>query len=966
LLRHNAVVLLPLLAACASVPGTRFSQEVATSFARSPMRKLTTPQLEVYYPEPSAAAAHAIAARMDDCLVRLREQTKTQRPRERALVYLTDANYNNAYVSGQSNGEPLHTLNPLYATSEGFHFSDLGNAAIGDIGCHELLHYVHYEQVDGFWRLVNAVFGELMPPQAYLERWFTEGLAQYYEGRLGNTVGRPHSPLYRAEFASGIAARGGWISAGDLNIAQRELVPSSGAYLTGLHFIEYLARKYGDDKLWDVVDMQGRSVLAPFGVALRFKAVYGLSLGALIDEWSAESQANPNLRARPADQKVLLDAVGYSARLASAPDGTLAVVSAGRDEVPKLRILEPDGRVRAELKLALFLPVRDWVFSGPGQMSGLSFTADSRWLYLMNDDITSIGDSRAQLWKVDAQTAEVVTVWQDVGGLGGAIHPSGDRYLYVDLSPGRSELVELELRTGRRTALTTNGEGITSAAPAWSPDGKRIVFSRFSAHGWDLWLRGADGALKALTADGAFNYGARWVDAERVLFMRVKDGRSQAHLLDTSSGAMSVVTDAPFSAFDVAPMPNAQVAFLDRDGWNWSLDLAPLTALAAVTPVARTEDPQARPQPALVVESDEPYRPFEGFLFPLLRMPSLVNVSQTCDDTGCHVNHSYAFLLAGRDRLGFHNWALAASLAFPQADYSLSAYYSNETQAPWSIGAFGAFDTYRTIDDVQGLGRVETLSAAVSVSRAFFTTPIGLSFGGFRQWDSQRGVTHFVGPSLGFDYFAGESTVYAGLTRGLGVRGSASLYPSGISSYTVVDLEGGVTLGIPLPLLKRHTLLVDLEGHAVEGAPEGSLQVGGVPRGFDLFTLNGRAGERGPDTPLPRSFVIAVRGYEDFSVRANRAVAGVARYRYPFVIDRGFASIFYLLPSLFFRQVDLDVFGSAAHSDSPNHPWLRAVGAGVALRVLLGGAIGVSIYYRWAWRLDARLMPLHSIGFSFE
>jgi hypothetical protein len=250
LLRPNALTWCLLLAGCVSVPGPRFGQEVATSFARSPMRKLTTADLEVYYPAPAADAAKQIAARMSDCLVQLREKTKTQRPRARALVYLTDANFNNAYVSGQSEGEPLHSVNPLFATSEGFHLDNLSGVAIGDIGCHELLHYVHYEQVDGFWRVVNAVFGDLMPPQAFLERWFTEGLAQYYEGRLGSDVGRPHSPLYRAEFESGLAMRGGWIGPGDLAISQRDLIPSSGAYLTGLHFIEFLAAKYGEDKLW--------------------------------------------------------------------------------------------------------------------------------------------------------------------------------------------------------------------------------------------------------------------------------------------------------------------------------------------------------------------------------------------------------------------------------------------------------------------------------------------------------------------------------------------------------------------------------------------------------------------------------------------------------------------------------------------------------------------------------------------
>lgn len=946
------------------MPSARFSQEVAASFARSPMRKLTTAELEVYYPEGSAQAAQQVAARMNDCVVKLRAKTRTQRPRERALVYLTDANFNNAYVSGQGDGEPLHTLNPLYATNEGFHLNGLGTAAIGDIGCHELLHYVHYEQVEGFWRLVNAVFGAIVPPQFYLERWFTEGLAQYYEGRLGSAVGRPHSPLYRAELASGLAARGGWIGAGDLSLAQRELVPSSGAYLTGLHFIEYLARTHGEDKLWELIDMQGRSVLIPFGVALRFKAVYGVSLGALIDDWSLESQAATVERKRPEDQKTIVEAVGYAARLASAPDGTLAVISAGRDEVDMLRLLEPDGTVRAQQRLARFIPIREFVSAGPGQTSGMSFTADSRWLYLMNDDVTALGDSRAQLWKVDAQTGELVRIWQDVGGMGGAIHPSGDRYLFIELSPGRSELVELDLATGKRTPLTTQGQNVTHAAPAWAPDGKRIAFSRLSPRGWDLWLREADGSQRALTEDGAFNYGPKWIDADRILFLREADGRAQAHQLDLITGAIAIVTDAPFSAFDVTPLPGHQLAFLDREGWNWSIAIAPLTPRATVT-LAAVPVEAAAAQPPLIVEADEPYDPWEGIFTPLLRLPAVVDFSIDC--LNCRPRHAYSFLLAGRDRLSFHNWAIAASIGFPNFDYGVSAYYENQTQAPWSFSVAGGYDTRATIDVLLGPGHLSTTSAALSVSRSFFTTPLGLSFGGFHQANTFRGDFYYFGPSVGFDYFAGEGTVYGGLKRGLGLRGRLSVFPRGLSSFSVVDIEAGLTIGIPLPLLKRHSLILVVDGRSLEGAPDGALQVGGVGSGFNVFTFNAREGTGvGPDIPLPHSFVLPVRGYEDYAVRANKAIAGVARYRYPFVIDRGFASIFYVLPSLFFRQVDLDVFGAAALTNSARHPWLRAVGASVSLRTLLAGAVPISIYYRFAWRLDEGLLPLHSVGFSFE
>ncbi len=235
---------------------------------------------------------------------------------------------------------------------------------------------------------------------------------------------------------------------------------------------------------------------------------------------------------RPPQQVVLRSDAGYSARLAAAPDGTLALISAGRDEVPMLRLLEPDGRVRVEQYLKRLTPDRDWVSAGPSQMSGLSFTQDSKLLYLMNDDLTEVGDQRAQLWKIDARTGQVLEVLQDLGGAAGSVTPDGRAYVFVAVSPGRAELTQIDLATHAREVLAVAEPGTTYAAPAVSPDGRRIAFSRGGPQGFDLVVREPGGELRQVTFDGRFNYGPRWVDDGRLVFLREKDGRAQAHFVD--------------------------------------------------------------------------------------------------------------------------------------------------------------------------------------------------------------------------------------------------------------------------------------------------------------------------------------------------------------------------------------------------------------------------------------------------
>src|SRR5678816_86561 len=58
-----------------------------------------------------------------------------------------------------------------------------------------------------------------------------------------------------------------------------------GNYLVGMHFIEWLARRYGADKLWELIDVQGRSWIPVLGVSFRFMWVYGKGPGELVDEW---------------------------------------------------------------------------------------------------------------------------------------------------------------------------------------------------------------------------------------------------------------------------------------------------------------------------------------------------------------------------------------------------------------------------------------------------------------------------------------------------------------------------------------------------------------------------------------------------------------------------------------------------------------------------------------------------------
>nr|WP_324290030.1 hypothetical protein [Pyxidicoccus sp. MSG2] len=576
-----AFFLLLTTAGCAFVT-PRFPQNIQASFAREEMRKLTTASLELYYPASLKGPALRMAARLEGCVQQLRGHVWSRTERERVLVYLTGSDFNNAYVVPDYASTPQQMVVPVHVTLELFHLFDLGDVDIGDVACHEAVHYVQLQQTDGVWGFLNTVTGGLFQANSFTESWFLEGLATYYEGRLGKDTGRPHSPVWRGWYASAAQAQGGELDPGYLSPEHRALDPFGGNYLTGMHFVEYLAAKYGERKLWQLVDEQGESLLPPLAVTLRFKRVYGRDIGSLFDEYTRVLRQGLEARERPASQRVWLKDAGYFSRLAShAESGATALVSVGREEYTRLTVREADGSVRFERPLVELIPGRRWVLGSSSLVSGMAFSRDGAWLYLVMADLNTESGYTARLWRVDARTGEVVRTWDGVEGMGGDVTPDGTGYVFVSISGGdTANLVRLDLESGRREPLTKFDASAPIGPPTVSPDGTRLVFPFSGNGGWDLVLREADGSLRWLTHDGRFNYSPHWLDAERIVFLREHEGRLQAHVITVATRQMTRITDAPYLVMDASPLGTNEVAFLNRDGTNFTVDHAPVEPVA--------------------------------------------------------------------------------------------------------------------------------------------------------------------------------------------------------------------------------------------------------------------------------------------------------------------------------------------------------------------------------------------------
>ena len=982
--RPRPVVLAVLLlsSGCATL-APRFDQAVTTSFARQPMRKLETARVELYYPESKRDEAFRLIQRLDQCVELLRRNRLSGTERPKVLAYLTTANFDNAYVQAQIGGLPIQMVLAHHFTTEFFNLLEIGVNNVDDVSCHEATHYVQFQEVDELWYYLNLAFGDLLDPNIFTESYFLEGLATYYEGRLDRDTGRPHSPIWRGLFESGVALRKGEIHPGDLSPSQRELLPFGGNYVVGMHFIEWLARRYGAEKLWALIDVQGRSWIPVLGVAFRFMWVYGKGPGELVDEWRESLRRSGPWRERPEAQKVLDPDLGYFARLASAPDGTLAVVTTGVDSAAELRIRNPDGSLRFREPLTRFLPGRPYIATSPLSVSGLSFDASAARLYFILADVGIDGDTAPKLMELDARDGRLLRTWETPDSIGGGIDPSGARYVYVRSRADTGDLWELDLATGQQRPLTRHSGRLTLGAPATAADG-RIVFARKIGDDFDLWLREADGTERALTRDGKFNYSPRWEDPQHVVALHEVDGRTQAVRLDVGTGAITVLTDAPFVVLDPVPLPGGRLAFVNREGWGWTLDrmdVGPGRPLPPADAAAVAADQAGSAEPDVPVLSDDPYHALDNLLVPTLRGPFIAFGSRQ-QYSGTQ-NTVYAGVsLQGSDRLGLHQYAVNVGYETSDPGPTFSLGYGNYLLAPVYLQAVfsrSGEPALRDVSDNSFIPSVVDMSGGVFASRTFWTTPLTLNFYGINRKEGFETGTRnsdLLGPGISTGWSATESTPYAGVRRGIALTGSAQIFSKAFGSdFSFTDLRATGSFYVPLPFWARHTLLLTVRERALVGAPARLLRVGGSSIGFLEWDSQQDKSQAGTGlTIFPDiTFREALRGYEDATLRCNQVLIFGARYRVPLIVDYGWASFLWILPSFFVREADLEVFGEWAHtwtSEGNGYPAgtaeHRTFGGALFFRTLWGSALPLSFFYQFAVRPDDGLTPLHTIGVALQ
>jgi hypothetical protein len=384
--------------------------------------------------------------------------------------------------------------------------------------------------------------------------------------------------------------------------------------------------------------------------------------------------------------------------------------------------------------------------------------------------------------------------------------------------------------------------------------------------------------------------------------------------------------------------------------------------------------PMALPPPGSVpVLSDKRYSAFDHLFFPAVRSPTLVLAAPMP-----HVG----LVLGGADRLDLQRWMLAGFMqpgtGGDPAHYGASAGYLNNMAAPVFFTAQGSFldwvtpvadaaDPMVTHDEEH---RTRDASAAIGYTyRGALTATLGGVYtDDYVKLDiAPSSRVHVGGPSATLSWYAAETTRYTGPRRAVLADAQVAYYPQELSTFIGDITDVGGTLGFvaPLPLGRRHTIsgFVRARSLVTEGET-GLLQVGGDSALGLLWSRSNKPTPADFDTsrfPPNLRFVEPLRGFEDFALASDRVKLGELSWKYPLIIDRGTATTLWVLPASYLRQLDLELFGTAALVDANDRHY--AVGAALTLRIQLL-RLPLAVVYQLARRLsdDQALTQFVGIG----
>ncbi|MBI4722885.1 MAG: hypothetical protein HY769_07840 [Candidatus Stahlbacteria bacterium] len=166
-----------------------------------------------------------------------------------------------------------------------------------EVGLHEYTHISHLTKTSGLASATSILFGTIFQPNMYAPGWVAEGITVYSESQFSQYEGRLNDGYFDA-YIGARAREKSMPSVLSATYSPLEFPGSSGIYLYGGEFFNYLSQRYGERKFAELFATYGSYFWAPFlgavfpsvGIDMAAGQTYGKSLYSLFSEWTIQQE----------------------------------------------------------------------------------------------------------------------------------------------------------------------------------------------------------------------------------------------------------------------------------------------------------------------------------------------------------------------------------------------------------------------------------------------------------------------------------------------------------------------------------------------------------------------------------------------------------------------------------------------------------------------------------------------------
>ncbi len=627
-------------------------------------KTLFAPGLRIHYPSGRYELAAAVAVRAQQALAQLSDRLGWV-PAGTINIVLDDETDS---ANGFAEVAPykLIGLNAA-APDEVSELAAYDNWIYGLVA-HELAHVVHIDTVRGLPAFLNGVFGRWFFPNGAQPSWVTEGLATYFESAL-TSAGRVGSSYFDMMLRMHLLA-GEPMGLDDLGGNPIRWPQSTVPYLYGSYFLDYIARRFGEDAL-RVMSHDYGSRLIPFAVNASIERATGMSYPALYSDFLSE------LRRRFVAQAQRIEAAGRRegkkltawgqqvGPVRAASDGTVYFVHDAKSEHAAIFAYTPDGK-------------RDKVTEVYGGAE-LALVAGSHRAVVAQAELYGFYRLYGDLFLVDLDSGASERLTFGLRAHSPDVSPDGERLVFVQRRGGQSILRLSPLASpAAGTTLVDLGPLTQVFAPRFSPDGRQVVFSAFAEGMRDLYVVDVEGGEpRRLTFDAALDGSPCFTpDGAWIVFHSDRDGIYDLYALPTATGGpvrrVSRVLGGAFRP-EVTPAGDG-LLYVSYGSEGFDLARLPWTSPQDLPLAEPARTPRAvPPRPHVVrVGRVDTYSPL-ATLAPRGWVPTVA-----VDGFGWHLGAA----AAGADAVGLHRWAAAAFVAPEQRFVGFDVAYANRQFHP--------------------------------------------------------------------------------------------------------------------------------------------------------------------------------------------------------------------------------------------------------------------------------------------